>query len=375
VNVLHLYSGNLYGGIETLLVTLARERSRCPSMQPQFALCFEGRLASELQQTEAQVHVLGEVRVSRPWTVWSARQQLSQLLTQQHIDVVVCHACWTQAIFAPVVRSHSIPLVFWCHDTPTGQHWLERWAKHVKPDLAIANSRYTLNALPTLYRHVAGQVFYYPVLAPEITQQSFVRQAVRAELGTSDDTVVIIQTSRMEQWKGHLLLFSALVKLRDNPAWVCWIAGGAQRPHEAEYLQTLQSKVQEWAIADRVQFLGQRSDIPQLLAAADIHCQPNLEPEPFGIAFIEALYAGLPVVTTAQGAAVEIITGHCGRLTTPGDVEHLSQTLNTLLTQPAERLRLGEAGRLRAVELCDPTRQLVRLYHLFTQLVQREVAA
>ena len=48
VRILHLHSGNLYGGVETLLVTLANLRRLCPTMEPHFALCYEGRLSDEL---------------------------------------------------------------------------------------------------------------------------------------------------------------------------------------------------------------------------------------------------------------------------------------------------------------------------------------
>ena len=61
------------------------------------------------------------------------------------------------------------------------------------------------------------------------------------------------------------------------------------------------------------------TDVPRLLAAADIHCQPNISPEPFGIAFIEALAAGLPVVTSAIGGAIEIVDDTCGRLVPASD--------------------------------------------------------
>ena len=65
VKVLHIYAGNLFGGVETLLITLARQRELCPQMQPHFALCFEGKLATELDATGVPVHWLGNVRVSR----------------------------------------------------------------------------------------------------------------------------------------------------------------------------------------------------------------------------------------------------------------------------------------------------------------------
>ncbi|MBD2626919.1 glycosyltransferase [Trichormus variabilis] len=369
MKVLHLYAGNLFGGIETLLVTLAKEQSLCSQMQHQFALCFEGRLAKELRNLGAKVHLLGKVRISRPWTVWKARQQLQQLLKQEGFDLVICHSCWPQAIFASVVRANNLPLVFWCHDVPNGEHPLERWAKLVPPDLVIANSRYTQASVPKLYS-TYSDILYYPVASSDIGNHTSVRHAVRAELNTPEDAVVIIQASRLERWKGQSMLLSSLGQLRDIPGWMCWIAGGAQRHHEAEYLEELKIQVQELSIADRVLFLGQRSDVPSLLAAADIHCQPNTGAEPFGIAFIEALYAGLPVVTTAMGAAVEIVDDSCGSLVAANDVDALSKTLEILVSSPSQRAFLASGGKARAEYLCNPQQQLNQLYSLLSQLVE-----
>jgi glycosyltransferase involved in cell wall biosynthesis len=375
MKVLHVYSGNLFGGVETLLITLAGQRSLCPQMQPHFALCFEGRLVNELRAAGVGVHMLGNVRSSRPWTVWLARRQLQQLLRQEGFDVVICHSCWSQAIFGSVVRDNHLPLVFWCHDTPKGNHWVERWAKQTPPDFAIANSDYTLAAVPNLYPGIGGDRLYLPVPCPDIPNRADLRLGVRAELNTPDDAVVIIQASRLERWKGQTLLLSALAQLCDVPNWVCWMAGGAQRPHEAQYLQELQAQARELGIAKRVQFLGQRSDVPRLLAAADIHCQPNTSPEPFGVAFIEALYTGLPVVTTAIGGAVEIVDESCGRLVAPDDAIALSQVLRSLITNPGERAELSAGGPARAYQLCDPAKQMTRLHDLLSQLVQQEAVA
>ncbi|MBD0346598.1 MAG: glycosyltransferase, partial [Coleofasciculus sp. Co-bin14] len=206
MKVLHLYSGNLFGGVETLLVTLAKQRSVCPQMQPHFALCFEGRLATELRAAGVDVHMLGKVRSSRPWTVWLARRQLDRLLRQERFDAVICHACWPQAIFGSAVRTHRLPLIFWCHDTPKGAHWIERGAKQTPPDIAIANSRYTQAAVPNLYSGIYSDVLYLPVPSSDIPNRADLRSAVRGELNTPNDAVVIIQASRLERWKGQTLL-------------------------------------------------------------------------------------------------------------------------------------------------------------------------
>ncbi|WP_016951914.1 glycosyltransferase family 4 protein [Anabaena sp. PCC 7108] len=375
MKILHVYAGNLFGGIETLLVTLAKEQSLCSQMQHHFALCFEGRLAKELRNLGAKVHLLGKVRISRPWTVWKARQQLQQLLKQEGFDLVICHSCWPQAIFGSVVRANNLPLVFWCHDVPNGEHPLERWAKLVPPDLVIANSRYTQTAIPKLYPQTRSDTLYLPVTSPNIGNHTSVRHEIRAELNTSDDAVVIIQVSRLERLKGQNVLISALGELRDIPGWICWIAGGVQRSHETKYLEELEAQVQELGIAERVLFLGQRSDIPSLLAAADIHCQPNTKPETFGIAFIEALYAGLPVVTTAIGGGMEIIDHSCGHLVAANDIDALSKTLRILISNPGKRASLASGGKQRAEYLCNPQQQINRLYSLLSQLVEKASVA
>ncbi|HLL45478.1 MAG TPA: glycosyltransferase family 4 protein, partial [Longimicrobiaceae bacterium] len=178
--------------------------------------------------------------------------------------------------------------------------------------------------------------------------------------GTPREDVVIVQTSRMEPWKGHRLHLAALAGLRDLPGWTSWLVGGVQRKEEAAYQRELAGSAERFGIADRVRFVGQRQDVPRILAAADIHFQPNQGPEPFGISFIEALYAGIPVVTTAIGGPREIVDGSCGVLAPPDDPEVLAAALRELIGDPVRRAALGAAGPARAAALCDPAEQVER---------------
>jgi glycosyltransferase involved in cell wall biosynthesis len=353
MRVLHLYSGNLYGGVESFLRTLAREQPRHPALTHVFALCFEGRLSRELREAGAQVHLLGEVRVSRPWTLWRARGVLSELLERERPAAAVCHAAWAQALLGPVVRGAGVPLVFVQHVALAGRHWLERWARVTEPELVLSNSQYSAKSLASVYPRAPWKVRYLPMPAPEHTSPPEERARTRAELGAGEREAVIIQACRMEEWKGHRLLLEALGRLKTVPGWALWVAGGAQRPHEARYLEELEALATGLGIRERVRFLGQRSDVPRLLRAADIHCQPNVSPEPFGLAFIEALQAGLPVVTTAMGGPLEIVNEACGILVPPRP-EPLAEALRRLVEQPEERRRLGAGGPARAVALCDP---------------------
>ncbi len=367
MKVLHVYAGNLFGGIETLLVTLARQRDLCPEMEPQFALCFEGRLSQELATTGVKIHQLGGVKLSNPWQAFQARAQLKRVIRQESIDLVICHACWPQAIFGGTVKQMGKPLIFWCHNTPTGTDKIERLAKFVRPDLVIVNSCYTQQQLPLLYPQIPNQVVYCPVTPIEIPDRQAVRQRVRQQLGTPADRTVIVQVSRLEPGKGHALAIAALTQIKDLQNWEYWIVGGAQRESDRDYCQQLQQQVNQFGLEHRIRFLGERQDVPNLLGAADAFCQPNLSPETFGISFIEALYAGLPVVTVAIGGGGEIVNSTCGYAVEPGNVSEIAQALRGLIRDPSQRQQFKKSAVNRAIELCDPQQQ-IELLHRVIQL-------
>jgi len=337
-------------------------------MEPEFALCFAGRLSQELRILNVPVHLLGEVRVRFPWTVARARRELKDLLRQKKYDAIVCHSAWLQAIFGPVVRACGparVPLVFYLHCAARKNHWVEHWAARVVPDYVICNSRYTQNTLAKMYPGVKNDVAYFPVAMPQQFSLEE-RMAVRAELQTPSDAVVIVQVSRMEAWKGHNLLLQALAALPRNVNWAAWIVGGGQRPREVEYMSRLKEKARDYEIASRLRFTGQRNDVARLLSAGDIFCQPNLDPEPFGIAFVEALSTGLPVITTALGGALEVVDDSCGILVPPNDAPALTAALGRMLTNTEMRRKLGHHASLRAQAFCNPEKQMKALERLLS---------
>ena len=371
MRLLHLSAGNLYGGVERIVAECARSRERCPAMRPLFAVCFEGRLSRELDAHGVTCARLGAVRFSRPQTIWRARRSLSRLLAAERPDVVLCHSSWMFAIAAPAVRKAEARLALWMHDRVSGRPWTERWARRTAPDFIVCNSEFTRASVPELFDGVASRVVYAPVDPGEPLDPA-ARDAVRRSLGVSHDETVILIASRFEEWKGHGLLFEALATARG--AWRLWIAGSPQRPHEEAYLRSLHARATTAGLHDRVSFLGERTDVAALMRAADIHCQPNTGPEPFGLVFVEALYAGLPVVTTAMGGACEIVTDACGVLVPPHDARALAAALERLTAEPAERRRLGARGPARARELCDPASQLATLSDALQSML-REPAA
>jgi len=283
-------------------------------MTTSFALCFEGRLSEELEAHAHRPHILGAVRLSRPHTVWRARRSLARLLHQQRVDVVVCHQAWPYAIFGPVIRRARLPCVFWLHTAGDGRHWLERWARRLTPDLAIANSEFTSTLLAKWFT-APLETIHYPVRPhPTALHDLRLRDDIRRSLDTAPDDVVIVQVGRLEPLKGNREALAAMANLRDVDGWKYWIVGEPQRDSEERYLYELKEIARRGGISDRVRFAGGRRDVPAVLQAADIYCQPNTLPEAFGISLVEAQGAGLPIVTSSFGGALEIVDPTCGLL-------------------------------------------------------------
>ncbi len=367
LRVLHVCVGNLYGGVETFLVTVAGCRHLCPQMETEFAICYPGRLRDELLSTGVRVHDLAPARVSRPWTVLRARKRLAKVVGDGRFDAVVCQMAWVLGLFGGVVRNGR-RVVATHHHGPRIGNWVDQLAALQRPNVLIAPSRSTLETWRSAFPSSQLDVLNNP-LPPQITEHPGLseedRACVRAPFGATPQDVVILQASRMEAWKGPDLTLSALARLRDLPGWRLWFAGGAQRPEEQALVDQLQKLASEYGIRDRVTFLGQRSDIPTLMRAADIYCQGNRGPEGFSLAFLEASYCHIPVVTTDLGGASEMVDAQTGILVPPSeDVTNLSVALQDLIADPGRRAALGTAAHAKAVRLCSPEQQLRRLHHL-----------
>lgn len=369
---LHVAAGNLYGGVERMLTTIARHQAAASDSVHDFALCFPGRLRDELQANGATTHDLGPARVSRPWTVLQARHRLRKVISAGRYDAVLFHGCWPLATLGWQSRRTDCQSVLWVHDAITGRHWLERAARRRAIDRFIGNSQWVLESARQWRPDVPGEVLCCPV---ELPAEPKVRTGhVRRELECAVDTIVIVQVSRLEAWKGHRRLIDAARRLAAEhhalARWEVWFVGGPQRPHEAEYLQTLKTMAAEHQLTDRVRWLGQRSDVPAVLADADIFCQPNESPEPLGLVFLEAMAQGLPVITTDFGGAREIVPSSAGRLTSPGNQDELTATLARLIADSVARSALSVEGPAHARRLADP---LARLQDLETMLAESPI--
>jgi glycosyltransferase involved in cell wall biosynthesis len=161
---------------------------------------------------------------------------------------------------------------------------------------------------------------------------------LRAAPGRSP--IRLIMVARFEPQKDHATLLQALGRLRNYPWELELIGDGPLRP-EMESLAT------SLAIRERVHFLGQRTDVAQRLADAQLSLLVS-NWEGFPLSILEAMRAGLPVVASGVGGVDEAVRNNeTGFVVPRGDVELLKDRIERLLASPDLRTRLGRNGRLQ----------------------------
>lgn len=369
--MLHLTAGNIFGGVERTLQTIALESAACPEMETEMGVCFNGRFASDIRATNVPIHHLGAARARAPWSVFRARRNLRRVMLDRRIDVLVTHATWPHAMFAPVAKKLRVPVVLWLHAAFTNNSWLENWAALTSPDGLIFNSQFTKENSTLPERAIPSEVIYNPVRHQTLSdgQEYTERAATRRALGIRESDCVIAQIGRIEELKGHTLLLKALALLPEHLRWTCLMVGGPASSTDTNLLNKLKSEASELGILPSVRFLGDREDIAHILAASDIVVQPNVEPDSFGNSVIEALWHRLPVVATDMGGPAEILRPNYGILVPPNDPDAMAAEIRGILNTPETANRIGERGPKRAFQLCDPLTQLRKL-HSFFEIVE-----
>lgn len=167
---------------------------------------------------------------------------------------------------------------------------------------------------------------------------------VRRELGLGQSLILLVP-ARLHPEKGHSYLFRALPQLRarvGRPFVVLLAGDGIPLDYQRE-LDSLGCR-------DLVRFLGFRKDIVDLMLASDLVVLPSVA-EAFGYVLVEALYLGVPVVSTKVGGIPEIVDdGADGLLVPPADAPALESAVERLLVDSASRTRIAGAGRDKVVK-------------------------
>ena len=182
--------------------------------------------------------------------------------------------------------------------------------------------------------------------------------AIRRELGVGPDTPLVGEVAQITPWKGQMDAIEAFAKVRERHpdarlVLVGKVAFDSTRYDNQSYERELHARVRELRLERCVHFLGQRSDVPDIMSALDVVVLPSWE-EPFGTAALEAMAAGTVVSVTSEGGASEYVEdGVAGRVLPPRDPDRWAEAISDLLSDPERRERMAVRGRERARSFTD----------------------
>lgn len=233
------------------------------------------------------------------------------------------------------------PVVWHLRDIVSPDHFdanklrVIKWLSKSMITHVIANSQASAKAL----RDLAGlppdrvSVIYNGIDAgPFDIAARIPAAALRARYGLPADAFLVGAFSRLAKWKGQHILLEAIA----NKPGVHAVLVGAALFGEDAYEAQLREQVTALGIEDRVHFLGFQSDIPGLMRAMDIIAHTSIASEPFGRVIVEAMLARRPIIATAAGGALEIITDSVdGSFVEPGNVRALADKIDMLRENPA----------------------------------------
>ncbi len=184
-----------------------------------------------------------------------------------------------------------------------------------------------------------------------------------------DDEVILLHASNFRPVKRAPFLLEVFDRLNEQDKCVLVLAG------DGPELASMEHKVRELGIEDRVKFLGAWDDMETLLPLADVFMVPSAH-ESFGLAPLEAMSCGVPVLVTKVGGPAEVLnSGEGGELLDPEDLEAWVRACDGLVADKALRKAQGEAGRNRVLELFAREKVVDRYEVLFRSLMEVKAEA
>lgn len=381
--ILYLDHTAKMGGGEIALLNLVRslDRSR---FRPIVVLASDGPLAEKLKNAgievvllpldssvvDTRIHTLGAgslVKFRQIASVVTYARRIARLAGEIDASVIHTNSLKSDIYGGIAGRMAGIPVVWHVRDSITSDYLPAavaaafRMLARFVPTAVVANSHSTLGTLRLPASRKTGVVYSGVDLSTFSTIEPHRRDSAAP---------IVAMVGRIARWKGqHVFIEAASAVLQRRPDCRFQIIG-APLFGEDGYLAHLRGLAAKLGVADNVEFLGFRADVPDLIAAADVVVHASIKAEPFGQVVVEAMAAGKPVIATNGGGLREIVVdGETGFLVPMGDVEEMAKRILELLGDPALALSMGRAGRKRVEEKFTIRQSLDIVQTLYSHLL------
>ncbi len=350
VHVLTLIDSIRLGGAEQLALELAlraeptRFRRTVCATRELYIPMMQAYATRRLEELDAAgVDVVALERSSRydlrPWT------QLARLLRAERVDVIHAHGFGSNLWGTILGRLARVPVVLahehtWSFQGEPVRRALDREVIGRFADAILAVSEADARKMVDIVGIKPERIVFVPNGIPPMPAGD--GAPIRREAGVPLDAPVLVAVANLRPQKALDVMIRAFTLVRAEVPAARLLIAGAANPLP---LESLQAVADELGVGDAVAFLGTRTDIPDVLAAADIAVSSSdFEGSPLSV--MEYMAAGLPVVATDVGGVPKLVRpGETGLLVPPRDPAALATAVLELLRDPALARELGRRGR------------------------------
>jgi glycosyltransferase involved in cell wall biosynthesis len=289
-------------------------------------------------------------------TVWRLVREIVKVVRHNEADIIVTHHTRPLLVGCLAAKITGLPFIHHEHSSAYYHTKLGRiLTKWFLPftSVVVCNSHYTAKTICDAYglKKEQVRVFYNPVEEREVTKE---RVIFREENGIGREAIVIGHIGGMIPARDQTTLIKAFCRVHERfpDSHLLLIGDGPLRGN-------LEALTKELELSNCVTFTGYTNDIGDYLNVIDIYVNSTLD-EGFGIAVVEAMLAGKPVVLANAGAHPELIVdGEHGQLYQGGDAKALESVLIMLIQNPELRQRIGAAARKMAHDRFAPDRYAI----------------
>lgn len=337
MRIMHATSGGRTGN-GALLCAAELAKRQASAGHDVWMLCPENCFTADQIAGSRVTHV------PSPLTRWplDEARRIRDFIGRHDIDLYHGHSSRAFNFGVLLRRLYGVP----CVSTAQSNRWQLHWCM---ADYVIAVSR-TNERFHRRFNGVRGSrstMIWNPVDTERFRPADEARrQALRAKLGWSDDDLVLLCVASVDKRKGQRTLVEAMpaVVKRFPQARLSCVG-----PESTPYGQDLRSRIQQLGLRDKVDLVGAVANVEDYYAASDLGLNPSRD-EPFGLAAVESLACGVPVIASRLGGFLETVQDSpgptaTGRLLPPERADRWSGTICELLESPDLRRAFGQAGR------------------------------
>jgi glycosyltransferase involved in cell wall biosynthesis len=373
MRILYIIGGGEFGGAEQHLLSLVK--SLDPTQyKPHVAVFYDAEFAARVREYHVPVTVLGP---GKSYLILSGLSEVRRLIRTFRPEIIHTHGVRANLVGRIANRLEGAPckLITTVHsvlalDYPVAwKRWLfgrlEEWTgRYVDHYILVSH------AMEREFRKTIASdrisVIHNAIELPSVRPSRAKHSTLRDELNLPQDTVLVGTVARMHPVKGHIYLIQAireLVKQWPNVHYV-WIGGGELR-------EDLEKQVQQAGLQNVIHFLGVRKDVPDLLPQLDLFVLPSIS-EGLSVAILEAMAAGVPVITTAVGGSPEIVTHQVDGILVPAQAPAaLAEAIRDALSHPERMKKMGLAGQEKVYREFSTERLLAQTTAVYQQICRK----